>query len=79
MKFVWSFASKVCQKVKDCKVIVTELGVTDPLIKHVPQETSMSRINDLWYAKKMMFQDDMVGVMLPKEPLGNVFVDPRDF
>uniref|UniRef100_A0A2N9INY1 Uncharacterized protein n=1 Tax=Fagus sylvatica TaxID=28930 RepID=A0A2N9INY1_FAGSY len=81
MKSVWSFASKLCQNVKDCKVIVTELGVTDPLIKHVPQESSMSCINDLWYTKKMMFHDDddMMGLMLAKGSLGNVFVDPRDF
>jgi hypothetical protein len=80
MESVWSFASNVGQNVKDCKVIAAELGVTDPLIKHVPQESSMSRINDLWYAKKLMFHDNnMDKLMLAKGPLGDVFVDPRDF
>ncbi|XP_059434469.1 probable N-acetyltransferase HLS1-like isoform X2 [Corylus avellana] len=80
MESVWSFASNVGQNVKDCKVIAAELGVTDPLIKHVPQESSMSRINDLWYAKKLMFHDNNTDkLMLAKGPLGDVFVDPRDF
>jgi hypothetical protein len=80
MKAIWSFASNVGQNVKDCKVIAAELGVTDPLIKHVPdQEYSMSRINDLWYAKKLMLHDNMDRLMLAKGPVGDVFVDPRDF
>lgn len=81
MKGVWSFASNVGQNVKDCKVIIAELGVTDPLIKHVdPLEySSMSLINDVWYAKKLMFNENVDKLMLAKGPVGDVFVDPRDF
>ncbi|XP_040987587.1 probable N-acetyltransferase HLS1 [Juglans microcarpa x Juglans regia] len=81
MKSAWSFASNVGQNVKDCKVvIITELGVTDPLIKHIPQEPSMSRIHDLWYAKRLIHNEDIDHAsILAKGPVGNVFVDPRDF
>lgn len=79
MKSVWSFASKVGRTVKDCRVIITELGVGDPLVKHIPQEPSMSRIDDLWYAKKMIHQDGVNGSMVANGPVANVFVDPRDF
>ncbi|KAK3188608.1 hypothetical protein Dsin_028169 [Dipteronia sinensis] len=53
MKSVLRFASRLAENVKHCKVIMTELGVSDPLIEHVPQEPSISCIQDLWYLKKM--------------------------
>ncbi|XP_021291666.1 probable N-acetyltransferase HLS1 [Herrania umbratica] len=79
MKSAWSFASRLAENVKDCKVIITELGFSDPLIEHVPNESSMSRIDDLWYLKKVngsIHEENDLGMM---GELGNVVVDPRDF
>ena len=79
MKSAWSFASRLAENVKDCKVIITELGVSDPLMEHVPDESSKSRIDDLWYLKKVngsISDEDDLGMM---GELGNVIVDPRDF
>lgn len=83
MKAVWSFASRLAENVKHCKVIMTELGVSDPLIQHVPKESSISCIDDLWYLKKVNClqadidnKDELLKMM---GQFGNVFVDPRDF
>ncbi|KAK2644564.1 hypothetical protein Ddye_019759 [Dipteronia dyeriana] len=93
MKSVLRFASRLAENVKHCKVIMTELGVSDPLIEHVPQEPSISCIQDLWYLKKMNGiaaadrdrardchndTDDDDELMMMGQ-IGNVFVDPRDF
>lgn len=79
MKSTWSFASRLGDTVKNSKVIITELGVCDPLIKHVPKDPTMSCINDLWYAKKLITHIDDRDELLVKGPIGNVFVDPREF
>ncbi|XP_015883184.2 probable N-acetyltransferase HLS1 [Ziziphus jujuba] len=79
MKSIWSFASRLGANVKDSKVIITELGVCDPLIKHVPNDSSMSYFNDLWFAKKLISHVDDRDELLVKGQLGNVFVDPREF
>ncbi|KAE8730957.1 HCF107 protein [Hibiscus syriacus] len=79
MKSAWSFASRLAENVKDCEVIITELGVSDPLMEHVPNRSSMSRIEDVWYLKKVngsMDDEDELGMM---GEIGNVVVDPRDF
>ncbi|KAJ9181806.1 hypothetical protein P3X46_005860 [Hevea brasiliensis] len=77
MKSIWNFASRLAENVKDCKVIITELGVSDPLMEYVPHESSMSFIDDLWYLKKVNGGEDNEQVVM--EQGGNVFVDPRDF
>lgn len=79
MKSVWKFALGLGQNVKDSKLILTELGMCDPLIKHVPDDPSISRIHDLWYAKSLSRHPDGKDDLLMKGPLGNVFVDPREF
>ncbi|XP_061990070.1 probable N-acetyltransferase HLS1 isoform X2 [Rosa rugosa] len=80
MKSVWNFALGLGQNVKDSKLIITELGQCDPLIKHVPDNPSISRIHDLWYAKSLSsHHPDDQDALLMKGPLGNVFVDPREF
>lgn len=80
MKSIWGFASRLAENVKDCKVIITELGVSDPLIQHVPQESSMSCINDLWYLKPANgLNDDSEERVAVIGQAGNVLVDPRDF
>ncbi|KAG4210521.1 hypothetical protein ERO13_A02G054300v2 [Gossypium hirsutum] len=79
MKSAWNFASRLAENVKDCKVIITELGVSDPLMEHVPHYSSMSRIEDQWYLKKVngsINDEDELGMV---GELGNVVVDPRDF
>ncbi|PPD99628.1 hypothetical protein GOBAR_DD03340 [Gossypium barbadense] len=79
MKSAWNFASRLAENVKDCKVIITELGVSDPLMEHVPHHSSMSRIEDQWYLKKVngsINDEDELGMV---GELGNVVVDPRDF
>lgn len=79
MKSIWSFTSRLGETVKNIKVIITELGVCDPLIKYVPKDSSMSCIDDLWYAKKLISHMDDRDELLVKGPIGNVFVDPREF
>ncbi|KAK9287623.1 hypothetical protein L1049_016059 [Liquidambar formosana] len=79
MKSIWGFASKLAENVKDCKVIMTELGVSDPLREHVPQGSSTSCINDRWYLKRVNGPIDEKDDLMAMRPAGNVFVDPRDF
>lgn len=79
MKSVWNFASRLGQTVKDSKLILTELGLCDPLIKHVPKDSDMSCIEDVWYAKSLINHADDKDELLVKGSLGNVFVDPREF
>ncbi|XP_020202199.2 probable N-acetyltransferase HLS1-like [Cajanus cajan] len=75
---MWRFTSRVGEGMRDCRVVIAELGFGDPLANHVPQTTSMSCIDDLWYTKKLSSHgDENVGLI--KEQMGNVFVDPRDF
>ncbi|KAI3993387.1 hypothetical protein MKX01_010130 [Papaver californicum] len=94
MQSLWWFAhnvenekrliQNVSTNIKDCKLIITELGVDDPLREHLP---SMSFTNDIWYLKKVngSTSEDASGggdemECLPnKKPLTNLFVDPRDF
>ncbi|XP_022979568.1 probable N-acetyltransferase HLS1 [Cucurbita maxima] len=82
---IWLFASRLAEEENDCKAIVTELSVSDPIINHVPQNNkSMSRINDNWYLKRLSVQssDDKRDEMLlskDMEAAANVIVDPRDF
>ena len=80
MESIWRFASRIGETMKDCKVVITELGFSDPLAKHVPQNASMSRIDDVWYVKKLNGNGEgKEGELLVKGQVGNVFVDPRDF
>lgn len=76
MRSAFRFASGLAESVKHCKVIMTELGVNDPLFHHVPQEPYISCIDDLWYLKKMNGDDHEMMMM---GQIGNVLVDPRDF
>lgn len=79
MKSVLSFASRLAENVKHCKMIIAELGVSDPLIQHVPRESSISCIQDLWYLKKVnCVADDNKEERMMMEQFGNVFVDPRE-
>jgi hypothetical protein len=86
MESIWSFTSKLGEKLKDCRVVITELGFGDPLANHVPQMESMSCIDDMWYTKRLAARDsgdddddDELVLQVMKRQLGNVFVDPRDF
>ncbi|RZC48669.1 hypothetical protein C5167_017092 [Papaver somniferum] len=86
MQSLWRFAHNVGKNVKDCKLIITELGVDDPLREHLPQGPSMSFTNDIWYLKKVngSTSEDASGgdemeSLLNIKPLTNLFVDPRDF
>lgn len=80
MKGVWRFGWRMGENVKNCSVMMTELGGSDPLRAHVPQASSMSCINDLWYLKRLngpvsTHQAELTAM----RPVGNVFVDPREF
>ncbi|KAG5555273.1 hypothetical protein RHGRI_012717 [Rhododendron griersonianum] len=80
MESIWGFASRLAENAKECKAIMVELGVSDPLREFVPKSSTMSCVNDLWYLKRVnnhgyQDEDDLVA----KGPMGNVFVDPRDF
>ncbi|XP_045833181.1 probable N-acetyltransferase HLS1 [Trifolium pratense] len=85
MESIWSFTSKLGEKLKDCRLVITELGFGDPLVNHVPQMESMSCIDDMWYTKRLArdsdddVDDELVQQQVMKRQLGNVFVDPRDF
>ncbi|KAL1803693.1 hypothetical protein ACET3Z_032340 [Daucus carota] len=79
VKTLWSFALQIAENVKDCKAIVTELGFSDPIREHVPEEVSTACIDDSWYAKKINNISSEDDDLVLKGELGNVFVDPRDF
>ncbi|EEF43085.1 probable N-acetyltransferase HLS1-like [Ricinus communis] len=80
MRAIWIFTSRMAENVKDCKVITTELGVTDPLMQYVPHEPSMSFIDDLWYLKKVNgITTGSNDELMAMGQAGNLFVDPRDF
>ena len=83
MNGVWRFGKRMGEKEKDCRVMMTEVGGSDPLRAHVPQGSSsspMTCINDLWYLKRLngpvSDEDDELTAI---RPVGNVFVDPREF
>ncbi|KAF9591008.1 hypothetical protein IFM89_001218 [Coptis chinensis] len=80
MKSLWWFACNLTRKVKDCKVIITELGVSDPVKEYIPKGPSNSScINDLWYFKKVNGPNDENGRWTMTQPITHLFVDPRDF
>ncbi|KAK8470992.1 hypothetical protein PHAVU_003G114000 [Phaseolus vulgaris] len=80
MEFIWRFTSRMGESLKDCRVVITELGFGDPLVNHVPQTASMSCIDDIWYTKRISSHgDEKDDELLIKRQIGNVFVDPRDF
>lgn len=80
MESMWRFTSRVGESMRDCRVVITELGFGDPLANHVPQTASMSSIDDLWYTKKLSSDgDSCIDEFLMKGQVGNVIVDPRDF
>ncbi|KAL2341673.1 hypothetical protein Fmac_009613 [Flemingia macrophylla] len=80
MESMWKFTSRVGEGMRDCRVVIAELGFGDPLANHVPQTATMSCIDDLWYTKKLSSHgDENFDELLMKGQMGNVFVDPRDF
>ncbi|XP_027368708.1 probable N-acetyltransferase HLS1-like [Abrus precatorius] len=79
MESIWRFTSRLGESLKDCRVVITELGFGDPLVNHVPQTASMSCIDDVWYTKRLSNHCDEKDELLMKRQIGNAFVDPRDF
>ncbi|XP_010259270.1 PREDICTED: probable N-acetyltransferase HLS1-like isoform X2 [Nelumbo nucifera] len=79
MKSLWCFASNMAGSMKDCKVIITELGNCDTLVGHVPRGASMSSINDVWYLKRVNDPSEEDDQWTTTQPSGHLFVDPRDF
>ncbi|RDX58093.1 putative N-acetyltransferase HLS1-like protein, partial [Mucuna pruriens] len=80
MESIWRFTSRLGESLKDCRVVITELGFGDPLENHVPQTASMSCIDDIWYTKRISsHSNEKDDELLMKRQIGNVFVDPRDF
>ena len=80
MESVWRFTSRLGESMKDCRVVITELGLGDPLANHVPHTDSMSCIDDLWYTKRLSIShNDGKDELLMKGQVRNVFVDPREF
>ncbi|KOM33432.1 hypothetical protein LR48_Vigan01g298800 [Vigna angularis] len=80
MESIWRFTSRMGESLKDCTVVITELGFGDPLVNHIPQTASMSCIDDIWYTKRISsHSDEKDDELLIKRQIGNVFVDPRDF
>ncbi|KAM7278554.1 hypothetical protein ACFE04_005688 [Oxalis oulophora] len=91
MRCMWSYASKLTveENIKDCKVIMTELGVEDSLLEFMPQdgrveeESCMSCVEDVWYLKEIYRnvdgRNDDKKVMIMGQQVGDVFIDPRDF
>lgn len=79
MESIWRFTSRLGENMKGCKVIISELGLGDPLVSLVPKNASMSFIEDLWYIKRLSNHTYQKDELLMKGDLGNVFVDPRDF
>ncbi|KAL2338955.1 hypothetical protein Fmac_013401 [Flemingia macrophylla] len=79
MESIWRFTSRLGESLKDCRVVITELGFGDPLVNHVPQTSSMSCIDDIWFTKRLSNGDEKDDQVLMKRQIGNVFIDPRDF
>nr|KYP57887.1 hypothetical protein KK1_004169 [Cajanus cajan] len=80
MESIWRFTSRLGESLRDCRVVITELGFGDPLVNHVPQTASMSCIDDIWFTKRLSSNsDEKDDELLMKRQIGNVFVDPRDF
>lgn len=79
MESIWRFTSKMGENLKDCGVVITELGLGDPLVNHIPQTASMSCIDDVWYTKRLSLSSHSDESLMMKRQLGNVFVDPREF
>ncbi|KAK6930275.1 GNAT domain [Dillenia turbinata] len=77
---LWNFASRMTENVKDCKMIMTELGVNDPLKECFSNASSKSFIDDLWYLKKLKHgRIDDEATLTMTGFADTVFVDPRDF
>ncbi|KAK7363484.1 hypothetical protein VNO77_05628 [Canavalia gladiata] len=74
-----NLVSKVGIKFEGCRVVITELGFGDPLVNYVPQITSMSRIDDIWYTKRLSNNSGENDELLMKRQIGNAFIDPKDF
>ncbi|KAJ0979937.1 hypothetical protein J5N97_015411 [Dioscorea zingiberensis] len=81
IKSLWFFAQSLAKNTKDCKVIVTELGACDPLREHVPWGSFTSRIDDLWFIKRVGGDAMNIGDIesTDAQPFSHIFVDPRDF
>ncbi|XP_020114266.1 probable N-acetyltransferase HLS1 isoform X2 [Ananas comosus] len=79
---LWCFAFNMVRDVRDCKAIVSEVSLNDPLYAHMPWVSSTSCINDIWFFKRV---GTSKGVMKGEEnwvemnPRVHCFVDPRDF
>ncbi|KAL6990072.1 hypothetical protein U1Q18_015821 [Sarracenia purpurea var. burkii] len=84
MESIWGFASRLAENLENCKAIMVELGVFDPVREFVPKESTMSCIDDIWYFKRVINgpgygRDGSTGGAKAGTLMGNVFVDPRDF
>lgn len=79
IKSLWWFAYSLAKNVNGCKVIITELGASDPVKEHIPNGPSMSLINDHWYFRKVDGPNEDSDKWTMAQPLTNLFVDPRDF
>ncbi|OWM88055.1 hypothetical protein CDL15_Pgr016628 [Punica granatum] len=83
IKHMWDFTARLAINLKDCRVVLTELGATDPLREHVSLGPCTTCINDVWCLKKLVriskYGEDRGEDLAGKRAAGNVFVDPRDF
>ncbi|KAL5996429.1 hypothetical protein ACLOJK_026507 [Asimina triloba] len=79
LRSLWGFACNMGLKVKGCKVLVTELAVSDPLLGHMPQGPSISLLDDLWCFKRVDGNMDGQDRWTDPQSVANVLVDPRDF
>ncbi|KAI4338553.1 hypothetical protein MLD38_023598 [Melastoma candidum] len=79
MRSVWKFAEKVARTIKHCKAITTELADADPLREHLPFDSCTTCIDDLWCLKHLGDRSGENHSPMIKGPMGNVFIDPRDF
>ncbi|KAH7676414.1 Peptide alpha-N-acetyltransferase protein [Dioscorea alata] len=81
IKSLWFFAQSLAKNTKDCKVVVTELGACDPLREHVPLSSFTSRIDDLWFIKRVggdAINGD-IDIAHDAQAISSIFIDPRDF
>ncbi|XP_010558446.1 PREDICTED: probable N-acetyltransferase HLS1 isoform X2 [Tarenaya hassleriana] len=80
VKSTWRFTMRLAETVKGCEVVLTEMGVSDPLVRFLEPQAipGLSCIDDVWYIKRATCHGGCAGDEVTGE-LGNVFVDPRDF
>lgn len=79
MKSLHAFAHNMGRNDKECRLLVSEVGLDDPVKEAIPRWNKFSW-GDLWCMKKLEVNESMDNWMETRVSSSSViFVDPRDF